>query len=137
MDVNRMASEYGTMYFRSLFDSKYLNPIPVDLRVVMTWNQPNVDLDLHVVDPRGEDCYYGNKRTAIGGRFSKDFTSGLGPEQYLLKTFVRGEYNIKSNYFAETKFTENGPTTVNVEIYQKRLGKTNKTYKTIQMKSVK
>jgi tetratricopeptide (TPR) repeat protein len=137
MDVSRMAAEYGASYFGGLFDPKYLSPLPVDLRVVLTWSQPNVDLDLHVVDPRGEDCYYGNKRTTIGGRFSKDFTSGLGPEQYLLKTFAKGEYTVKSSYFAETKFTENGPITVNVEIYRQENGKIKKTYRTKQMKTLK
>lgn len=53
MDVNRMASEYGAIYFNSFFDKKYLTPLPIDLRVVMTWNQPNVNLDLHVIDPKG------------------------------------------------------------------------------------
>jgi hypothetical protein len=49
MDVNRMAKQYGQSYFSGLFDSKYLKPLPVDLRVIMTWNQQNVDLDLHVI----------------------------------------------------------------------------------------
>jgi tetratricopeptide (TPR) repeat protein len=136
MDVNRMVADYGLGSFAGFFNPKFLSPMPVDLRVVMTWNQP-VDLDLHVVDPRGEDSYFGNKRSTIGGRFSKDFTSGLGPEEYLLKTFVRGEYSIKSNYFPETKFTENGPLSVNLEIYKKQDGKTKSTYKTIQVKALK
>lgn len=92
MDVNRMVLQYGPSSFKGLFDSKYLQPLPVDLRVIMTWNQQNVDLDLHVVDPSGEDCYYGHKHTAAGGRFSKDFTTGLGPEQFLLKTALKGDY---------------------------------------------
>lgn len=79
MDVNRLVGEYGSSAFVGLFDGKYLKPLPVDLRVIMTWSQPNVDLDLHVVDPSGEECYYGHKRTNAGGRFSKDFTVGLGP----------------------------------------------------------
>jgi uncharacterized protein YfaP (DUF2135 family) len=56
----------------------------------MTWNHPGVDLDLHVIDPSGEECYYGHRRTALGGRFSKDFTTGLGPEQFLLKNSTKG-----------------------------------------------
>lgn len=137
MDVGRMVGEYGAGEFAGVFEGKYLKVLPVDLRVVMTWSQPNVDLDLHVVDPSGEECYYGHKRTNAGGRFSKDFTAGLGPEQFLLKTAPKGDYTIKSNYYAETKLTENGPTTVNVEIYQNKVGKPKRIYKTIQMKMVK
>lgn len=45
----------------------------------MNWNQMGVDMDLHVVDPSGEECYYGHKTTAIGGKYFKDFTRGYGP----------------------------------------------------------
>ena len=79
MDIVRMAADHGKDIFKGIIDDKYLTALPVDLRVIMNWNQINVDLDLHVSDPSGEYCYYGRKSTAAGGRFSKDFTTGLGP----------------------------------------------------------
>ncbi len=77
----------------------YFYNMPVELRVVMTWNQPNVDLDLRVVDPKGEECYYGRRLTSSGGRISKDFTTGLGPEQFMQKQALSGEYTFKCNYY--------------------------------------
>ena len=138
MDVNRIAEQSGSQYFSGKFADKFLKPLPVDIRIVMTWNQPSVDLDLRVTDPTGEECYYGHKRTAIGGRIGKDFTTGLGPEMFLLKNATKGEYLIKSNYYGETKLTNSGPTTVNVEVYlRSKSGKVSSSFKTIQMVNVK
>ena len=54
MDVNRMVSQHGSTYFAGKFAEKFLKPLPVDIRIVMTWSQVSVDLDLHVIDPTGE-----------------------------------------------------------------------------------
>lgn len=62
----------------------------------------------------------------------------MGPEQFLLKNATKGEYTIKSNYYGETKLTNSGPTTVNVEVYLRlRSGKVSRSYKTLQMVNVK
>ena len=96
MDVNRIAEQSGAEYFSGKFADKYLKPLPVDIRIVMTWNQVHVDIDLHVIDPTGQDCYYGRRSTPIGGRYGKDFTTKLGPEMYLLKNATKGEYLVKA-----------------------------------------
>ncbi len=54
MDVNRMVKKYGEDSFKKYFEQKYLTVLPVDLRIIMTWNQPNVDLDLRIIEPGGE-----------------------------------------------------------------------------------
>lgn len=69
--------------------------------------------------------------------FSKDFTQGYGPEQYLIRNAVKGKYQIKSNYFGERELTENGPATIMVEIYTTKAGKTTKVLKTIQLGKIK
>ncbi|WP_264531463.1 VIT domain-containing protein [Flavobacterium sp. N502540] len=136
MDLNRMITEHTGLKTGKL-DKKYLDKMPVDIRIVMNWNQMDVDLDLHVIEPNGEECYYGHKETQAGGRFSKDFIQGYGPEQYLIRNALKGQYKIKTNYFGETKLTEDGPATIMVEIYITREGKTTKTLKTIQLGKVK
>jgi Ca-activated chloride channel family protein len=40
------------------------------------------DMDLHVLEPSGEEAYYGHNLTTIGGKVSRDFTQGYGPEVY-------------------------------------------------------
>ncbi len=136
MDINRMITEHSSIKTGKL-DKKYLAKMPVDIRVIMNWNQMDVDLDLHVIEPTNEECYYSHTATQIGGRFSKDFTEGYGPEQYILRNAVKGKYQIKTDYYGETELTENGPATLMVEIYVTRAGKTSRTLKTIQLGKIK
>lgn len=136
MDINRLMSEHSGLKTGKL-DKKYLAKMPVDIRIIMNWNLMDVDLDLHIIEPTGEECYYGHRDTEAGARFSKDFTQGYGPEQYLIRNAVKGKYQIKTNYFGESELTENGPATVMVEIYTTKAGKTTKTLKTIQLGKVK
>lgn len=136
MDINRLITEHKSIKIEKL-DKKYIAKMPVDIRIIMNWNQMDVDLDLHVIEPTNEECYYSHTSTQIGGRFSKDFTEGYGPEQYIIRNAVKGKYQIKTNYFGETELTENGPATIMVEIYTTKAGKTSRTLKTIQLGKVK
>lgn len=101
----------------SKIDDRVKADLPVDIRVVINWNKDNTDIDLWVTDPKGEDCSYQHKSTAIGGRISNDFTQGFGPEQFLLKKAVKGKYKIKTNFFGERQNILSGPTTVMAEVY--------------------
>ena len=136
MDINRLTIEHKGLKTGKL-DKKYLEKMPVDIRIIMNWNLMDVDLDLHIIEPTGEECYYAHRSTQAGARFSKDFTEGYGPEQYLIRNAVKGKYQIKTNYFGERELTESGPATVMVEIYTTRAGKTTKTLKTIQLGKIK
>ncbi|WP_284652462.1 VIT domain-containing protein [Flavobacterium terrisoli] len=136
MDINRMISEHKGIDIGKL-DKKYVTKMPVAVRIILNWNQMDTDIDLHVVEPTGEECYYAHRDTEAGARFSKDFTQGYGPEQYLLRNPVKGKYTIKTNYFGESALTENGPATVMVEIYTTKAGVTERTLQTIQLGKVK
>jgi hypothetical protein len=137
MDINRMMQEHKGIKTDKL-DKKYLNKMPVEIRIILNWNQMDTDIDLHVVEPTGEECFYGHRDTQIGARFSKDFTEGYGPEQYLLRNAVKGKYIIKTNYFGERALTENGPTTVMVEVYtRKGNGTIERKLQTIQLGKIK
>jgi hypothetical protein len=137
MDINRMMAEHKSIKTEKL-DKKYYDKMPVDVRIILNWNQMDTDIDLHIIEPTNEECYYAHKDTQIGARFSKDFTEGYGPEQYLLRNAVKGKYSIKTNYFGERALTENGPTTVMVEIYTRRgNGTIERKLQTIQLGKVK
>ena len=98
-------------------DKKLIFEMPVDIRVVLNWNMNNTDLDLYVKDPNGEMCSYKNKRTALGGRISRDITQGYGPEQFMLKKAIKGKYEIFVNYFGDSQVKAEGPSTVMLEIF--------------------
>ena len=98
-------------------DSAFQRNLPVDVRVVLNWDTPDSDMDLHVIDPRGEECYYSHARTAIGGRMSADVTQGYGPEEFLLKKAIPGRYQIKAKFFGTRQQTVVGATTVRLELF--------------------
>lgn len=136
MDINRLAATHNIKTGK--LDKKYVDAKPVDLRIILNWNQMDTDIDLHIMEPTNEECYYAHKDTEIGARFSKDFTQGYGPEQYLLRNAIKGKYQIKTNYYGESKLTETGPATVFVEIYIKdKNGKIVRKLQTIQLGKVK
>ena len=70
------------------------------LRITLAWETDANDVDLHVVDPRGEECYYSHKSTASGLELYEDITQGLGPEVIRTEKLEKGTYHIGVNYFA-------------------------------------
>ncbi|MGH2666444.1 VIT domain-containing protein [Flavobacterium sp.] len=137
MDINRMIAEHSSIKTGKL-DAKYVKKMPVAVRIILNWNQMDTDIDLHIIEPTGEECFYGHRDTQAGARFSKDFTQGYGPEQYLLRNAVKGTFIVKTNYYGESALTENGPTTVMVEIYTTRSnGTVERKLQTIQLGTIK
>lgn len=98
-------------------DSRLVRNIESDLRIVMTWDSDNTDMDLHVIEPSGEECFYSHNRTAIGGRLSDDFTQGYGPEEYFVRRNRGGKYEIRTNYYGSREQKITGGTTVQATVY--------------------
>ncbi|CAF1410641.1 unnamed protein product [Rotaria sordida] len=102
----------------NLIDHRLIRHLPVDLRIVMVWDTNDTDVDLHVIEPTGEECYYSHRNTAIGGMISRDFTTGYGPEEYLVRKAVKGIYTVRAKYFANHQQSLTGATTIMVHIYK-------------------
>jgi uncharacterized protein YfaP (DUF2135 family) len=98
-------------------DQRLLKNLPVDIRVVLTWDADNSDMDLWVIDPYGEKCFYGQPNTRIGGHMSNDFTGGYGPEEFMLKQAIPGSYQIKVNYYGNNQQIIAGATTIQVALF--------------------
>ena len=71
-----------------------------DILVTITWNTDSTDVDLHVIEPSGEECYFGHTTTRSGGRLTRDVTQGYGPEMYVLPEAPAGDYQVRAKYFA-------------------------------------
>ena len=99
------------------FDAAYRRDLPVKLRIVMSWDADETDIDLHVLEPNGEEAFYGHRRTAEGGFVSEDVTTGYGPEEYLKKELESGVYKVLTNYFASHQTALTGPATVTATVY--------------------
>lgn len=100
----------------SAFDPRLLRNLPVGLRITLSWDADNTDIDLHVDDPRGEEAYYGNPLTGQGGRMSRDFTGGYGPEEFVLRQPAAGKYTVHTRYFGDRSQTVGNGTTLQVRI---------------------
>ncbi|AYN00094.1 VIT domain-containing protein [Chryseobacterium sp. 3008163] len=117
MEMNQLISNHKNQLDFTKINPKIVADLPVNIRVVINWNKDNTDIDLWVTDSNGERCMYSNNKTKIGGRLSNDFTSGFGPEQFLLKKAVKGKYKIETNFFGENQVNVSGPTAIMAEIF--------------------
>ncbi len=89
---------------------------PSDLRVTITWNTDATDVDLWVIEPNGEKCFYSHNRTKNGGELSQDQTQGYGPERYQVTKAQPGEYRVIVHYFGINPNLLGGETHVNVVV---------------------
>jgi hypothetical protein len=115
-ELNAIVATCGEKLDVSRVDPRLLKNLPLDLRVVLTWDADNTDIDLWVTDPNGERAYYGNRLTFQGGRMSLDFTGGYGPEEFSLKRAKPGKYKVEAQYFGDRQQKVTGPTTLQVKL---------------------
>jgi hypothetical protein len=114
-------------------DKRLIKNLDCDVRIVMTWDSDFTDMDLWVDEPTGERCMYSNNRTAIGGRLSRDFTEGYGPEEYLLHHAPKGKYLIRTNYFGEHDQRLTGATIVQATVFT-NFGRANEKRQTLTLR---
>jgi len=97
-------------------DKRLIALLALDVRILLTWDADQTDIDLHVIEPSGERVFYGHNRSTIGGLVSRDFTNGYGPEEYLLKKAMHGTYRIKAKYYGSSAAKLLGAVTIQLEI---------------------
>ena len=98
-------------------DPVFKKVLDTDLRIVMMWDADSTDIDLHVIEPSGEEVYYDHNRSSHRGLLSHDITNGYGPEEYLIKQAHKGEYRAKTKFFASHTQKLLGPATITTIIY--------------------
>jgi len=70
-----------------------------EIEVVLWWNTPTSDLDLHAWNPAGDHCYYGNMNIPDGS-LDIDDVDGYGPETFAVPTANVGIYEIQINCYS-------------------------------------
>ena len=118
---------------RVALDPRLRRLLDVDVRVVLTWDTDMTDMDLWVIEPTGERCFYGNRLTHVGGAISRDFTGGYGPEEYSLKRAPVGAYAVKANFYGSNSQSLTGPTTVQANVYT-NFGRPNEQRRTLTLR---
>jgi len=101
----------------SYIDKRLLKKEPVDVRVVLSWDTDNCDMDLWVTDPKDEKCYYQNTLTYLGGKISRDVTQGYGPEEFMLKKAENGKYKVQVDYFGTHSQKQLMPVSLRITFY--------------------
>lgn len=71
-----------------------------DIQITLTWNN-TADLDLHVVDPFGEEIFWQNMASASGGILDVDDIDGHGPENVFWpeNQAPHGEYEVYVHHY--------------------------------------
>lgn len=132
-EMNNIIATAAGAISTSAIDARLLHPMPVDVRVVLSWDADDCDIDLWVTDPRGEKCFYNNRDTRIGGHMSHDLTGGYGPEEFLLRKAITGTYKVQAHYYGDQQQRLTGPTTLQVTLYT-NYGRANEEKKNITLR---
>lgn len=82
-----------------------VNVSPKDIMIVLTWDKPKADFDLHVYDPQGGHTsykspnIYESREAIVGGQLEQDAKGNYGPEVFTQESAAKGAYTVKSNYY--------------------------------------
>ena len=117
----------------SFIDPRLTGPVDMDLRIMMSWNTNQTDMDLWVTEPTGEKVYYRNRDSKSGALLPADIVSGFGPEEYLSRFALQGNYKFQGQYFGNNSINLFGPTTVKLDIY-KDYGRSNEQIETLTIR---
>lgn len=130
-DVLVRAREVGDVVVP--LDERLVKQLDMDVRIVMSWDADSTDMDLHVLEPSGEEAYYSHNRTRIGGRVSRDFTQGYGPEEYTIRRAMKGTYTVRTKFFGSSAAQLQGAVTLTVDVFT-NYGRPNQTHDAVTIR---
>lgn len=70
-----------------------------DITVRLDWTSNQTDLDLHVIDPNGEEIYFANPTSYSGGYLDRDDLTGPGPEHIIWENAMDGVYYVYVHFY--------------------------------------
>ncbi len=115
-EINALIASSSLPLRTDFMDQSLIKKLPLDIRVVLTWDADNTDMDLWITDPNGERVFYGHNLSYQGGRISRDFTGGYGPEEFSLKLAKPGKYRIETNYYGNRQQLLAGAVTLQAKL---------------------
>ena len=74
-------------------------PVKRAVSLVLTWDEPDTDVDLHIQEVGGEHVWYSDRESSNGGLLYYDITDGYGPEIYVLGSGPAGAYKLELVYY--------------------------------------
>ena len=85
-----------------------LSPLTANL----VWNTNQTDIDLHMINPSGSECYFASRQTG-GMKLDVDDVTGFGPENISVISASSGEYRVRVRNYRNSV-----PTTATVRVYK-------------------
>ena len=76
-----------------------------DMRVIVSWDDPQAEVDLHVLSPEGQHAFWAQPLMR-GGGFDVDSVDGAGPEMFSVVAPRPGVWHFYVNYWG--RFSEDG-----------------------------
>jgi Ca-activated chloride channel homolog len=138
-DMNRIVRRVKPEQIKHIkIDKELAKLLDADIRIVMTWDADNTDIDMHIVEPSGEEVYFEHESSTIGGALSEDLTQGYGPEEYMVRKAPGGLYTIKADFYGSDSVKVMGAVAVQVHIYT-NFGRENEAHEsiTVRLKNTK
>ena len=118
-EMNALVAGAGKAVKTDAINPRLIKNLASDLRVVLSWDTDNTDMDLLVTGPDGEAASFQNPLTKLGGRMSRDCTQGYGPEEFMLKKASPGVYRVEADYYGHSRQTIAGEVTMMVTVFSK------------------
>ncbi|WP_395699470.1 YfaP family protein [Aquabacterium sp.] len=69
------------------------------VRAILAWDDPQAELDLHVITPDGGHAFFANPVLPNGGGLDVDSVDGAGPEMFSMTAPLPGPYHVYVNYW--------------------------------------
>ena len=117
----RIASAAGAISTPQAVSTELIEVGTGQVQVSVSWDTPT-DVDLHVVEPSGEEIYYGNPTSATGGELDLDSNAACSIDNVnnenitWTETAPRGEYIVRVDYWANCGLTSNTNYVVTLQV---------------------
>ena len=99
MKLRRAHPKQGNVLGQCIVDGVSKLPVRRDVSLVLTWEDPSADVDLHIHEAGGAHVSYKNRESKDGGLLYYDITDGYGPEIYVMGSGPKGEYRLTLVYY--------------------------------------
>lgn len=99
MSLRREHPEKATALRECIVSGVSKLPVKRAVSLVLTWDEPDTDVDLHIKEVGGEHVWYSDRESSNGGLLYYDITDGYGPEIYVLGSGPAGTYELELVYY--------------------------------------
>lgn len=94
-----LRSAQGKSLQRLQFYEANSTRVRAQIRAIVSWDDPQAEVDLHVLTPDGQHAFWAHPVLQGGGGMDVDSVDGAGPEIFSIAAAKRGPYQFYVNYW--------------------------------------